>query len=281
MGHPFSSGLLGQLLNSSAEVTCPQQLPLFSASSLRLRAATVQRRGDFGWHSLHRALALLLISRPHSGTGTLACCLEALPVTMIKRVRALSFPCPGMPEWGQVLLLGDVVSSPFMAPRMPRRVRGACWGWERSPWPSARPDSCQAFRVGGLPRSLQTALTATGAPVAGVAGAGDSGEKAGPSALAGPPRAVAFMFFYDEQVTSKMPGEWVGAPVPISGDSPEPAPRVQPGPIRLCLWPEITFSQPPVRNGGAGSRACWLSEVECLSPFCCEVALDACHRLSL
>lgn len=39
LGHPFSSGLLGQLLDSSAEATCPRQLPLSLVSSLRLRAA--------------------------------------------------------------------------------------------------------------------------------------------------------------------------------------------------------------------------------------------------
>lgn len=39
LGHAFSSGLLGQLLNSSAGGTRPQQLPLLLVSSVRLHAA--------------------------------------------------------------------------------------------------------------------------------------------------------------------------------------------------------------------------------------------------
>lgn len=52
---------------------------------------------------------------------------------------------------------------------------------------------------------MQTALMATVAPVGGVAGVGDSGEKAGLSTFAAPPRVVVFMLCSDEQVMSKMP----------------------------------------------------------------------------
>lgn len=146
LGHPFSSGLLGQLLNSSAEATCPRQLPLSLVSSLRLRAAhRAGDRGGFSWPGLHRARAPMPISRPHGGTRPPGCCLEALPVTMMKRVQCPPpLPCSAGMGSGASLRGHSVFS--LHGTRNAPESEGGSLGLQRSPRPSAHPDFCRASR---------------------------------------------------------------------------------------------------------------------------------------
>lgn len=167
-----------------------------------------------------------------------------------------------------MLLLGDIVSSPFMAPGMPRRVRGARWGCREAP--------------GLLPTLIPAGPPGRGRPQVradsphghwrscGWRGWSRRFRRGGRAEH----QVVVVMLCDHEQVTHEMPGGggWGGrglrSPPLVTPLSRPPGPSLGP-PGGLRLWPEITFSQPPVRNGGAGSGARWLREVECLSPFCC------------